>query len=318
MILNSSETKIVASCGWVDKSSLLVIDTRDHQEKRFKIGEAQYIVLKKLPKDYFIVIQYFSGEYVILSIHSFADPTSKLTEVIVTSKHLEFKGDQGLWKLAPKYYVAYLNDQFQGNDYRLIEINLERKDELFPNLEWFDDSYDKGYQGVMDVVEIPNTNYLLFSVQRSSAPVLYDISNKKVVSKIKLAGRAGNPVFTFRNNQRELWCVDYDTLIRMRIPDWRILVKRRLQGPSLQAVMQFIGDFSFTADEKYCAVARPFSRDTILIECDTFKIVAKRRSHFQPINTVVLSNLDFAVRDWQTGKVEFGLFKIKKGIWPFN
>ncbi len=200
MILNSSETKIVASCGWVDKSSLLVIDTRDHQEKRFKIGEAQYIVLKKLPKDYFIVIQYFSGEYVILSIHSFADPTSKLTEVIVTSKHLEFKGDQGLWKLAPKYYVAYLNDQFQGNDYRLIEINLERKDELFPNLEWFDDSYDKGYQGVMDVVEIPNTNYLLFSVQRSSAPVLYDISNKKVVSKIKLAGRTGNPSFPASNN----------------------------------------------------------------------------------------------------------------------
>lgn len=312
MILNSAETRIVASCGWVEKSSLLVIDTKSHQEERIKIGEAQYITLKKLPEDYFLAIQHFSGEYIILSVHSFANPACKLTEAIATSKSLEFKGELDLWKLAPKYYVAYLKDKLRGDDYRLVEINLGRKDELFPNLKWFDDSYDKDYQGVIDVIEIPNTSNLLFSVQRSSSPVLYDIAKQEVVSKIKLTGRAGNPIFSFRNNQKELWCVDYDTLIRMRISDWKILAKKRLQGPSLQTTMQSIGDFSFTPDEKYCAVARPFSKDVVLMGCDNFMVIAKYRSRFQPFNIAILSSLDFVARDWQTGKTEFGLFKIKK------
>ena len=318
MILNSSETRIVASCGWVEKSGLLVIDPRERKEECLKIGEAGYIGLKKLPQDYFLVIQHYPGEHMVLSIHSFKDPAEKLAEVTITSRNLEFRGDGNLWKLAPKYYVGGLNDELKGRDYRLIEINLERKEELFPDLEWWDNSYDKMYQGVIDVIEIPNTDYVLFSVQRDSEPVLYDIFKKKVAKKIKLAGRRGNPIFTFRNNHKEIWCRDYDTLVKMRVSDWKILAKKCLQGGSLGVDKQFIGDFSFTPDEKYCAVARPFSKDLILLKCDNLKVVAECGSESQPISTVVLSNLDFVARDWKTGKVEFGSFKVKKKYWPFG
>lgn len=318
MILNSSETKIVASCGWVEKSSLLVICPRERKEERLKIGEAGYIGLKKLPQDYFLAIQHYPGEYVVLSIHSFQNPAEILAEVIATSRNLKFRGDDSLWKLAPKYYVGGLNDESEGRAYRLIEMNRERKEELFPDLEWWDKSYDKMYQGVIDVIEIPNTDYLLFSVQRDSEPVLYDISGKKVTKKIKLAGRRGNPIFTFRNNQKELWCIDYDTLVKIRLSDWKILAKKRMQGSILQMDMLFVGDFSFTADEKYCAVARPYSRDLVLLRCDPLKVVANCGSRFQPLSVAVLSNLDYVARNWKTGQVEYGSFKLKKKFWPFG
>ncbi|MCX5859999.1 MAG: hypothetical protein NT056_08915, partial [Proteobacteria bacterium] len=104
----------------MEKSSLLVIDPKERKEERFQIGEAGYIELKKLPQDYFLAIQHYPGEYVVLSIHSFKDPAWKLAEVTVTSRNLKFRGDDSLWKLAPKYYVGGLNDESEGRAYRLI------------------------------------------------------------------------------------------------------------------------------------------------------------------------------------------------------
>lgn len=305
MILDKDESKIIASCGWVEKSSLLVIDIQSKTKKRIKISDASYLILKQISDDLFVVKHVFeNNEKLLISIHSISHPETKLAEVLVTPNDLDFKGDIALWSFSPKYYTHYLDNQ-----YRLIEIDVKRDKEQFPALEWFDDFYDHGWQSVMDVIEL-SSNQLLFAIQRDSNPVLYDVVDKKVIKKINLAGRRGNPIFEFNKNKTELWCVDYDTLVKLDVEELIVLKKKKFQKPSIDNYGQFIGGFNIINSEKYCAIARPFSQDVILVDCDTFKIISKSKCKYQPIRVVVLSNYEYVSRDWKTGKIEYGKFKL--------
>ena len=310
MILNFQESKLIASCGWVEKSSLLILNPQTRREERVQISDAAYIVLKKALNNHFVCVHYFNGEFVMLSIHSWNDPATKLSEIQISSKGFEFKGNAALWQFAQPYYVAYLNDDLQTSDYRLITIDAKAKRIAVSRLEWYDDNYDKGYQAVLDVLAIPKTDFLLYSLQRSSSPVLFDIVKKSVDRRLKLAGRSGNPVFSFRNAFKELWCVDYDTLLKIDATSFKVLGKNKLQGATFGMGMQFLGEFTFTPNERYCAVARPFSKDVVLIDPFKLKILSTIKSRFEPLSITVFSNLDFIARDWKTGELEYGKFKI--------
>src|SRR5262249_30918002 len=125
-------------------------------------------------------------------------------------------------------------------------------------LEWYDNSYDKGYQGVFDVLGLPGESAALVSVQRSSRVILHDLDTGKRINSIDLGGRGGNPKLELRESGKEVWAADYDTLVVVGTEDWKIQRKSRLQGAAA-GTQQFIGDFSFSPDQKLCLVARPFS-----------------------------------------------------------
>ena len=251
---------------------------------------------------------------ITITLHSFDAPRNKICEVIIKANDSKFTGSNEQLKIIPRYYVGYLENDERG-DYKLITLDVEKQRVELSSLDWFDDSYDKGYQGVLDVIEIPETGNLLFSIQRNSSPILFNPIEKEVVQKVKLAGRAGNPIFTFRNQNKEIWCVDYDTLLKMDSVSFKIINKARLQLPSLGFTQQFIGDFAFTKDENYCAVARPFSKDVILLKSSNLKVVSRVKFKDEPLGIAVLSSLDFIYRDWKSGKVGFGRFKVKKFLW---
>jgi len=311
VILNSLETRIISSLGWVEKSGLLIIDIPSKKTKIVKLGGADYISLKKISGEYFIAINHFKSKQLTISIHSFDDPEVKLDEVTIIPKDSSFEGKSELWKITPRYYVEYFVDGF-NNGYKLINIDIDNKKIELSRLEWFDDSYDYGYQGVIDVIQMPDSGNLLFSVQRDSYPVLYNFFEKKVVRKISLAGRAGNPIFAFRNDNKEIWCVDYDTLLRIDCSNWKILSKARLQLPSLALTQRFIGNFSFSKDEKYCVVARPFNKDVILLKSSNLKLISRFKVKEEPLDVIILSNFEFIYRDWKTGDVGYGVFKVSK------
>lgn len=317
MLLNSLYNRIIDSCGWVDQSSLLIIDLPSKKSSSIKISDCSYITVKALSQENFICAEHFEGERLVLSIRSFGTPASVLASVVITADNLVFSGNDALWENAPHYYIEYLKHPFQGNDYRLIDLRSKPASGVFPSLEWFDDSYDKGYQGIMDVIEIPESQFLLFSIQRSSSPVLYDPNKRMIVKKIHLAGRGGNPIFSFNKSKTDIWCVDYDTLLKISISDFKIIKSIKLQGPGLGAIMQFIGNFSLSPDERYCAVARPFSSDVVLLDSNSFKIISHSKSKKQPLSVVLLPNLEYICRDWKSGVIEFGRFDIKKDFLRF-
>ena len=95
------------------------------------------------------------------------------------------------------------------------------------------------------MVEVSGEDKLIFSVQRDSNPVLYDLRERKVISKLSLANRLGNPTLRFRRRAHELWADDYDTLLRLDPSDWHVTDSLLLQG-SISGSRHFIGEFCFS------------------------------------------------------------------------
>jgi hypothetical protein len=172
--------------------------------------------------------------------------------------------------------------------------------------DWYDNAYDHDYQGIVGVTEVPERELLLVSVQRDSHLVLYDPHQRRLIQKISLAGRSGNPGLRFRSKARKLWADDYDTLLKLDSKDWSVKESRRLQDAAT-GTAQFIGEFEFNKDESLCVVARPFSGDVIALDTLTFEI----RYHFmtggQPLKAVLLKDGRVFARDWKTGALLKGI-----------
>jgi hypothetical protein len=114
-------------------------------------------------------------------------------------------------------------------------------------LEWYDGTFDKGYHGVIDVLEVPGEAFALVSVQHSSQLVLHDLETGAKGS-LDLGGRGGNPKLQLREGTTEIWATDYDTVVVIQKEGRRIVRRARLQDARAGA-QQFIGDFSFAPDE---------------------------------------------------------------------
>ena len=84
---------------------------------------------------------------------------------------------------------------------------------MLQRLEWYDLSYDKDYQGVIDVIALPDPRYALVSVQRSSVLIVHDLETGKAHQKVALGTQLGNPRLTLRDNI--VWATDYDTLVQI-------------------------------------------------------------------------------------------------------
>src|SRR5262249_558206 len=140
----------------------------------------------------------------------------------------------------------------------------------------------------------------MISVSRSSRVILHDLETGGQRGFVDLANRLGNPKLEFRDERREIWASDYDTLVVIKTEGWRVVRKARLQS-AFAGTQQFIGDFSFASDAEICAVARPFSGDVIGIDTATLKINCSAKLGRQPIEVAALRDGDIIARDWKTG-----------------
>ena len=171
--------------------------------------------------------------------------------------------------------------------------------------EWYDDTYDKGYQGVVDVLQLPGEDFALISVQRSSRVIVHDLDGGVKRGEVDLGGRGGNPTLQFGNADGEIWASDYDTLVVLRANHLQILRRALLQEASA-GTRQFIGDYAFQPDQDICVVARPFSHDIVGIDTVGLKVKASARLGRQPLEVAALAHGRVVARDWKTGDVLHG------------
>jgi hypothetical protein len=309
MILSKEQDLLVSTLGWTDAGGLWILDTRSDRISTHKISEAKYLSLHAGVSGYFSVIHHYDGDHLCISAHCFADPPKALARVLFGPSGSIFEGDTTVWGHLPKAYVAYFKRPGLS-DFHLFLIDPIRPGAEIVTLDWYDDSYDKGYQGVIGVVEVPDEDKLIFSVQRDSHPILYDLDQRKVISKLSLADHAGNPTLRFTRQTRELWADDYDTLLRINTSDWTVTDRLLLQGASA-GCRQFIGAYSFNQDESLCAVARPFSGDVVALNTKKFKITHTCNLGHQPLLVALLANGTVYGRDWKTGTLLKGQLKKK-------
>ncbi|MFO1417456.1 MAG: hypothetical protein U1E83_02185 [Methylotetracoccus sp.] len=264
-----------------------------------RIGDAKYLSLHRGSAGHFAVVHHYDDDRLAITVHSFDVPGTILSRVVISGSSRRFEGPFEPWLNVPTYYVAYLV-QPTWSDFTLVCIG--REEPSLQTFDWFDDSYDKAYQGVFGVTEIPNSGHLLVSVQRSSRLILYDPVARKKRGEVSLAGGHGSPSLFFRSQAAELWADDYDTVVKLEANTWRALQRRKLQDAAFGEA-RFIGQFSFDATESLCAVARPFSGDIVGIDPDTMRTTYRAKVGGQPLKVALLRDHRVFARDWKTGNL---------------
>jgi hypothetical protein len=302
VITSADGTQAISSLGWVDKGAFWVCTAGDLALRKVVLSDAKYLSLKAGIDDFFAVIHHWDDDRLEISAHTHSEPNRIISRVslhrgisgLAAKPEIAFEGDLSVWERLPRAFTG-----FAFGDYQLV-LTDHRGDGEVQTFAWFDDSYDKGYQGIVDVTEVPISHLLIVSIQRDSAPVLYDPIRKQAVRKLSLAGRRGNPEFLLRLSANELWASDYDTIVKL---DGNTLVVKKAQRvqDAPTGTMQFIGRFCFNSNESICLIARPFRGDAVALKTDSLRQTHRVELGKQPFDIALLADDTVIVRDWKTG-----------------
>lgn len=286
--------------GWVDHDALWCYNVAAATAERLPLGSgARYLSIHLGASGSFSVGHHFAGKRFELTIHSFSDPRQILARATLDERETTLAGDVLAWREVPRLYVEYLGFP-PWKDYVLLKVSRATGQIEVQRLEWYDDTYDKDYQGVIGILELPGEDSALVAVQRSSQLILHDLETARKKGSIDLRGRGGNPALQLRDGDNEIWASDYDTLVVIRRKDRRILRSARVQGAAY-GTQQFIGDYSFAPDEDICIVARPYRGDVVGIDAATLKIKRSAKLGRQPLTLAALPRGEIVARDWKTG-----------------
>lgn len=302
MLIDPLGRFVISSLGWIDKGSLWILDTSNGEVKTHQISKANYLTLHAGTGVSFAVKHHFDDGSAQITVHTFDNPASILASCTINQGCCTVYGDCKNWSNVPKHYVAYIKES-DNADFALLTIQ-ESGEATTSRFDWFGDTYDKGYQGIIGVIEVPESDLILISVQRSSKIIICNLNGKKK-GEFELANAFGNPRLQFRKIGSELWADDYDTLLVLEAGTWRILRSRRLQD-ARNGTAQFIGQYSFTADGNYCCVSRPFSGDVLMLDPVTLKTRYRAKLNSQPLEAVMMSDRKVYARDWKTGDLLSG------------
>lgn len=305
MILYDRRTLAISSLGWVDQGSLWICSV-EAPPRKIVLSDAKFLSVSVGTNDFFAVVHHWSGERLEVTAHAYSAPQTIISRLALRQvipglqSRIELlrEGDLRVWDQLPAAFTGYA-----FGDYQLILTRLAGEDDV-QTLEWFDDSYDKGYQGIIGAFEVPSTTLLIVSIQRDSHPVLYDPETKKAIRKLSLADRGGNPSFQFRSSARELWATDYDSVVKLDGTTLAMKNVQRLQN-AVRGVGMFIGNFCFDSGRDLCFIARPFSGDAVALDADTMAQVCRVEFGRQPLDIGMLADGKVIARDWKTGDFLF-------------
>lgn len=315
MILNQSEEYVFGSLGWVDGNAIWILECRSGRVSARTMSDAKYISLHEGANDLFSASHNYETDKFAVSVHRATESVDEVARFSIDESGISLEGDAEGWESVKKSYLSYF--EYRGvSDYWLCLISGENKEVKIQRFDWYDDTYDKGYQGVIGVTDVPNSELVIVSVQRDSAPVLYNPFENKLIGKVTLAGRLGNPRLRFVGEGQELWADDYDTIVKIEPNTWKISQSICLQ-PEFEGTSAFIGEYWFNANETSCFVPRPFSGDVIEIDRTAMKIKSECKIGAQPLQAVVLSNGKVFARNWKDGALLTGTMKQKSRFWFF-
>src|SRR5262249_51625992 len=231
---------------------------------------ARYLSLHSNGSHTFAVSHHFDGARAEVTVHSLSDAAHILARAAVGDGNMALSSDASVWGSVPRLYLAYLGFD-PWKDFVLLLISGATGQIEVQRLDWYDHTYDKMYQGVADVLEIPGERFALVSVQRSSRLILHDLATGRKQGTVELANRLGNPSLHWRAAAQEIWASDYDTIVVIDQKTLRPTRSARLQG-AMGGTQQFIGEYAFSPDEDECVVARPFSGNVVGLDPSTLRV----------------------------------------------
>jgi len=314
MIINAAGTLALSSFGWVDAGSLWSYALGEPETKQNHLSDAKWLTLVRGAEDYFAVVHHFEDGRVRLTSHSYRNVSETISSIELLIEDINsndvkvavsrFTGEGSAWSFLPRAYVVRpFGEAF------LLLIDWTHKATQLQSPSWYKGSYDTMYQAILSVTEVPGSSLLIFSIQRDSEPLLFDPTTSKIVQKLTLAHRRGNPQLYFRRMAPELWVSDYDTLVRLDSRNWNLLSTLRLQEGLNGVETSNIGEYYFSRDESLCLVARPHSGDVLAIDPNTFTVTLQVETGGQPEDVGLLRGGLAVARDLETGRLLLGTLR---------
>lgn len=296
--------------GWVDRDALWQFDGASGTTRTIPLKSgAEHCSLHATSADRFAVAHHFVGRRFEITVHEFAAPEIAIARVVLSENDSALTGESSALAAVPSLYETYLAFE-PWKDYVMIEIGGDGAMTIH-RLPWYDTSYDKDYQAVVDAVAIPGKRQALISVQRSSRLIVQDLDTGEVVRTLDLGGGMGNPRLKVREGAGEIWTTDYDSVAVVRTDTLKVRKRVRLQGAA-EGTQLFIGDLTFAPHRDVCVVPRPFSGDVVALDLETLKVKGTAAIGREPLEAAMLANGDVIARDWKTGDLLRGTFQ----SWP--
>ena len=299
MITDPACSVAVSCLGWVDHGALWTLSSDTVTPEVIRLGDAQWLSLHPGSPDQtvFAVMHHFDGSLLRITGHSYAEPATVLASVDVRGWTASMTGAAEVWAGHEWLFVGYLGDSATGAaGYYLIRVTESRA--RVDRLDWFDDRFDHGYQGVGSVVAFGDHGYL-FGVQRSSELALASFDDVSRVRFVGLADRGGNPAPISDSDGRGLWVIDYDTIVRL---DAKLQARETLLAqPAVDGLRMFLGDGWLNPTNRHLLVARPGTGDVVEVAPSPLRIVASHRLGRQPLQAVRTSDGRIVARDWHSG-----------------
>ena len=312
MIVNAEGTLAISNLRWVDQGNLWSYALGESQPKQERISDSNWLTLVQGTEDYFAVVHHFEDGRVRLTLHSYREIPKVISSIDLHIEKVKstgartveaiFTGEDSAWSFLPRAYVVR-----PFSEACLLLISRNEKTTQLLSLPW---SYDSMYQAVLSVTEVPSSSLLVFSIQRDSEPLLFDPTTNKVIQKLPLAGRHGNPQIYFRRSAEELWASDYDTLVRLDSRTWDALNVLKLQNGKDSAERLFVGEYCFNKDERLCLVARPYSGDILGVDSNRFVVTLRAETGGQPLEVGTFRDNHVIARDWKTGQPLQGILQL--------
>lgn len=285
--------------GWVDRDALWQFDAASGTTRTISLKSgAEHCSLHATSANRFAVAHHFVGRRFEITVHEFDAPAVPIARVVLSEKESALTGESSALADVPSLYETYLKFE-PWNDYVLVEIDGDGAMTIH-RLPWYDSSYDKDYQAIVDAVAVPGQRQALISVQRSSQLIVQDLDTGDVVRTLNLGGGAGNPRLRVRDGAGEIWTTDYDSVAVVRTDTLKVRKRVRLQGAA-EGTQLFIGDLTFAPHRDLCIVPRPFSGDVVALDPKNLKVKGTAVIGRQPLEAAMLANGDVIARDWKTG-----------------
>jgi hypothetical protein len=190
LLVDRAESRLLSNLGWIDHGSIWLLDIESGEIGLVRLGDGEYVRLHAGRGDLFAAALVSSSgtPWMTVTVRGAAAPDDVRARWEAGTTRAD--GSPEDWSRVPTVFVG-----FDPGTRTYVSVSLDPSSgavETDP-LEWFDDSYDWGYQAPIAVCRVPGSDLLLFSVQRSSDLVLYDPRTRRVQHKIQLAGGTAIP-----------------------------------------------------------------------------------------------------------------------------
>ena len=158
--------------GWIDHGAIWCCDLESRAETLIPVPGAQFVGVRG-GRDGFFRVTHGESAGVVASVRHVSRPEEILSSVLLDATGPVLDGDMDVWRMVDRACVV---KGLTGQKVLLVEYLLGEVKDI--DLGWYNaETYDLGYQGLVDCLAVSGGKEVVVSVQRSS----------KLVDRIRIA-----------------------------------------------------------------------------------------------------------------------------------